>query len=517
MVTAAILGSLLVAAGCGSTHSDGELARTSGSSLSAANPAPADGVSPSQATIAAPGATNTLGTMAQGNLETRTVGQQPTAASGTGPGTPKEPASAAAPAPKARASSSGALPTDATSRNAPTGEASPGPPAVQTPSPGPNPAPGPVSEPRVPVVIGSIGTESGPIGNILLPVVHGAQAWVADVNARGGLAGHPVRVLFGDDGGDPGKALALAQRMVDQDGVVAFFAMRGPGTGQAVMPFLEQRKIPLVGSCGCDVASARSPMAFNIGAGGEYGLTWYHVLPLLAFSDKRKVSIIYCRESPTCKRGRDLVVSEIAKQVGLQVVHEAQVTVAQPDYTAEALGARNAGAEAMLLFFDNASMIRMARAAHRQSYYPLFSTQFSAHEIRLLKNGGKDVEGFVATGVLPLESPVLADYRAAIQRYVPGGQETMGSWSIMGWAAGKAFELAGKAFPAGKVASADILQGLYQFANGQTLGGIVAPLDFREGQANDKSKSSLCGVPMKVENGKFVPRDGDNRVCPPGV
>ncbi len=47
---------------------------------------------------------------------------------------------------------------------------------------------------------------------------------MADVNSRGGLAGHPVKVVFDDDNGDPQRAIAIARRMVDRDGVLAFFA-----------------------------------------------------------------------------------------------------------------------------------------------------------------------------------------------------------------------------------------------------------------------------------------------------
>src|SRR5581483_9182175 len=71
------------------------------------------------------------------------------------------------------------------------------------------------------VVLGSFGTASGPIGANVAAIPVAVQAWAATVNAGGGLAGHPVRVVFGDDGGDPGRALALARRMVEVDHAVA--------------------------------------------------------------------------------------------------------------------------------------------------------------------------------------------------------------------------------------------------------------------------------------------------------
>ena len=104
------------------------------------------------------------------------------------------------------------------------------------------------------------------------PVLQGAHVWSTDANARGGINGHRVRVIFGDDAGEPVRALALARRMVDQDKVIGFYAERGPTTMQAVMPYLEQQHIPLIGGCNCGPAPAHSPMAFEVGPGGDHGI-----------------------------------------------------------------------------------------------------------------------------------------------------------------------------------------------------------------------------------------------------
>src|SRR5581483_3975030 len=84
---------------------------------------------------------------------------------GPGRGTGSESAPAASPRPNQAAS------------------ATPGAPTPQAPG---QPAPG---GPRPEIVIGSIGVRSGPIGAVLAPIEHGARAWAADANARGGLNG----------------------------------------------------------------------------------------------------------------------------------------------------------------------------------------------------------------------------------------------------------------------------------------------------------------------------------------
>src|SRR5207244_12545669 len=139
-----------------------------------------------------------------------------------------------------------------------------------------------------------------------------ARAWVAAVNARGGLGGHRVRLVTGDDGGDPARALALARRMVDEDHVSAFYAHVMVTTLQAVLPFLEENKIPAIGSCNCVPVGANSPMVFTMGTGPDLGFAFAMVLPLAGYSPERKVSLIYCREAAGCAHGADNIKKYVA-------------------------------------------------------------------------------------------------------------------------------------------------------------------------------------------------------------
>src|SRR5207253_722033 len=73
-----------------------------------------------------------------------------------------------------------------------------------------------------PVVVGAIGTLSGPVGTIVGDIVKGVQIWAQYINAHGGVNGHVVRLVVGDDGGDPARFNSLAQQMVEQGHAIAF-------------------------------------------------------------------------------------------------------------------------------------------------------------------------------------------------------------------------------------------------------------------------------------------------------
>ena len=498
----ALCGALLLGSGCGATHSDEELRQALAVTIGGE-------ARSEQAAAPSSAATSDSGVGATAPIEA--------AVGGTAAGTPAAAAVTATP---------GATPTGGAKSPLSAGAASPANPAAATgpasggtggatPAPaatpgGATPAAPSAAGPKSTLTLGSIGTESGVLGNLMRPIFEAAKAWAGDVNARGGLNGHPVRLLFGDDAGDPAKALALVRRMVDQDGAVAFYALHGLQTGQALASFLEERRIPAIGMCSCTEGSATSPMMFQVGTSTDPGLAWAHMLALTTLTPKKKLSLLYCRETPACKNIRD-GITKFQGQAGIQVVHEAQVTVTQPDYTAEVLAARNAGAEAIAMATDNASLIRGIRSAHRQNYNPTFVGQVATAEDRFLSVGGSDIDGTVIGASLePWQSPRFADYVAALDRYVPGAIKA--NLGQVVWAGGKLLEVVAKGFGPNPTKD-DFLAGLYAL-RGETLGGMLPPLTYLEGKGS--AQTNVCTIPLLVQKGRFIAPNGDKFACAPG-
>jgi branched-chain amino acid transport system substrate-binding protein len=512
-IVAALVGAVLAGTACGSTLTNDQLnaqARESFriSSVQGDAASPGTGVPTGEATAAAsdpaapaaavPSDSAGVATPRGSGASTSPV-RSSTAAAGAQAGVPSS-SSGAAPKSAGGVGSSGSAAPVGSGGTSGTGTPSvPGTPAA------------PAGGSKSTIALGSFGTQTGPIGRILLPVPQGARAWAADVNARGGLAGHPVKLIMADDGGDPNKALSIVRRMVEEDKVLAFYAEFGPTTIQAALPYLEQKQIPVIGGCNCFQGAAESPMVFQVGTGSKYGLAWEHLLPFKAFApNEKKASLQYCREAPTCKTMAD-DIRKLAPQAGIEIVHEAQTTLTQPDYTAEVLAARNAGANLLILATESFSAIRTIRSAHRQDWHPQVATQHSAIDARFIADGGADVEGvLLGGGIVSWDSPKMADYRAAMNRFAPGG--VLANISQYAYMAGKLMETMAVSWPP-QPTTADVVKGLYAL-RGETLGGTIPPLAYKEGVGHDSS--NLCVVPTRVEGGKFVPQNGDNFLCAPG-
>ena len=344
-----------------------------------------------------------------------------------------------------------------------------------------------------------MGVHTGVIGDILAPIEHGARAWAADVNSRGGVNGHKVKLIVADDGGDPSRAVSIGRKLIEQDKIVAFYAEQAPGTLQAYIPLAEKAGIPIFGACSCNPDAAKSPNMFSATLTAFQGMNWSHTAMALK-SGKKKVSIFYCREVAICSAGAKEIESKLAPSLGMEVVHTANVSMAAPDYTAEMLAAKNAGAEVIITYVENPTTIRIVRSGKRQNYTPIISSQMSFHDERAIKIGKEDAEGvLVGASMWHWDDPKMADFKAAMGKHVPDG--ILASFSMNSWVNGKFIEILAKQWPDQNVTGGDVIKSLYGI-NGETVGGLVPPLTFKEGESSDRA--NLCVYPTTVKNGKWV-------------
>lgn len=93
------------------------------------------------------------------------------------------------------------------------------------------------------IVIGSTMPFSGPL-SILGTLGKTSQAYFRKLNAAGGIHGRQIRLIQYDDGYNPGKALELTRRLVEQDQVSFVFETVGTSTNNAIYRYLNGRKIP---------------------------------------------------------------------------------------------------------------------------------------------------------------------------------------------------------------------------------------------------------------------------------
>jgi branched-chain amino acid transport system substrate-binding protein len=228
----------------------------------------------------------------------------------------------------------------------------------------------------------------------------------------------------------------------------------------------------------------------------------------MARAGKSKAAILYCSEVEACYTWNYSLQGGAAQRSGTQLVYTAQVSLAQPDFTAECLQAQSHGAEAILAAVDANSLVRLGRSCAQQNYHPMYI----AVSLAVIDSVATDpnLQGLVAPqGTFPWpanDTPLTQAYQHAIHQYAPGLRGSGASSSV--WPSGMLMLAVTANLPANS-SSQDIFNGLWTIKN-NTLGGLAPPLTYNQGQG---AAGSACYFLVEVQGGKWTAPKGSQTSC----
>lgn len=109
-----------------------------------------------------------------------------------------------------------------------------------------------------PYKIGAIFAVTGPASFLGEPEKKTAEMLVEQINANGGIEGHPLELIVMDTEGDSTKASLHAKRLITKDKVLAIIGPSTSGNSIAVIPLAEKYEIPLI-SCAASYKIVQNP------------------------------------------------------------------------------------------------------------------------------------------------------------------------------------------------------------------------------------------------------------------
>jgi branched-chain amino acid transport system substrate-binding protein len=365
---------------------------------------------------------------------------------------------------------------------------------------------------KAPLVIGNVSTRAGVIGGQFVMGVETIQAWVANVNAHGGLGGRSLKLISADDGNDSARHQALVKDMVENRGVIAFVGNFAPfSMSKATTTYLEQKRVPVVGGDLVFDIWWESAMLFPSSAHARF-LAWTELVNGARFAKgKKKLGTLVCREVPQCSGWARYTWDDgYGKAAGFEPVYRGESSLAQPDFTAECLQAQRAGVEVLLLQTDSASVVRTVKACAQQNFKPLYLLGHTC-SIRTAADTNGAMEGSVCeTYGFPYTftgSPGSQEFATVLD----GAGVEKHPTSSSAWASAKLFERAA----AGVVdppTSEQLIQHLLAI-RGDTLGGLAPPLTFADGRQPGTKTAEPCTFLLIAQGTKWVAVDGDRPTC----
>lgn len=224
---------------------------------------------------------------------------------------------------------------------------------------------------------------------------HGYTIAVNDVNAKGGVLGKPVEIVFYDDQSKPDQAVQGVAKLVDQDHVPIILGSYASETTRAIVPRVTQKQIPLIipTATADNVMETGSTWVFRICAGANsYAAAMADFLK--NNGAPKTMAIVY--ENTNFGQANAKSMKEAAPKVGIEVVDEEAYQAASPDYKTLLGRVKDKSPEVVYFASYLLDATALMRQSEQVSLNPKFltaaGTGFSAAEFPTEKGAGKYAE-----------------------------------------------------------------------------------------------------------------------------
>jgi len=272
----------------------------------------------------------------------------------------------------------------------------------------------------------------------------GVDAYFKWVNEEGGVNGRKIVWSAENDSYNPQQSVAAIKKLVDRDGVFAIVGTLGTANTLAVLPFLKQRNVPLLGPLGSHPL-INEPRDRNI-------------FPISPTGPRQGTSLLqYAHESLNAKRiavfyqddqmGKELLsgVKQYAASHGLEIVGEASYVPSDVDVSAQALALRQSNPDAVVMAVIPKQGTLFLIAAQKLGWKSKFLALQVMGDPLTLRLGGDAVNNLYTNlyaGVETMTTPEIKQATEILGKYAPGTPP--GYWSFIGMSGAKIFVEAAK-------------------------------------------------------------------------
>jgi branched-chain amino acid transport system substrate-binding protein len=355
-----------------------------------------------------------------------------------------------------------------------------------------------------------LGAFSGPGGGSTADARTLAQDWVSATNAAGGINGHPVRAVILDDQNSPSLALSNARQLIGQDHVKVILDL-SDNLESAWAKVADDARVPVIGESESPVFGT-DPNFYPVGT--TVAALIFGQLVAASRAKVARLAVLYCAEIAACAQAVPLI-TELGKPLKIQLAYAAKISSTAVSYTAQCLGAKNAGARGATVTAASDEYLRVAQNCASQGYKPTGVASAGEMTPPWLKQPA--VDGAVGNSQeVPWfddSLPATRAMQAAIQKYSPSvvTSSSYGATSTIGWAAGTVFATVAKSAGLGPASSPSVLVAALDKVSNDTFGGITPPLTYTAGKPTNVPCSFLVGI----KNGNWTEPAGLKTVCLP--
>lgn len=245
-----------------------------------------------------------------------------------------------------------------------------------------------------PIALGGSISETGNLSADGTYVLQGIQLAVAQINSKGGVLGRQLSFKYYDDKSDAGTAVRLYQRLITEDKVDFLLGPYSSGITQATASVPNKYQVVSVDAGASLPTIFQSPNKYNFSDVASSETYIDQVLPIAKQHGLNKVALLVFNSafSLACGAAR----KQQAQQLGMDVVYENTYSLPVPDFSSQALGIKNAGAEVVVGCTYYPDAVGIAQSLNRLGYKPsVFAETVGPPEAGFEKTLGPAANGII--------------------------------------------------------------------------------------------------------------------------
>jgi branched-chain amino acid transport system substrate-binding protein len=279
------------------------------------------------------------------------------------------------------------------------------------------------------IVLGQSAAFSGPAAQLGIQMNKGAKLYLDQINATGGVNGHPIELRTLDDGYEPDRCKANTDKFIKDD-VFALFGYVGTPTCVAALPLVNDAKMPFFGPF-TGAEALRDPFSrvvFHLRA-SYYDETGLIVRQLTSLGLK-KIAVFYQNDSYGMAGLEG--VKRALKPLGLEPVALGTVERNTVDVAKAVASIVPATPDAVVQISAYKSCAAFIRDARKAGYGGTFFNVSFVGTQALADELGKEGRGIMVSQVMPFPfsttTPISREYLDAMRR---GGADAVPNYSSM--------------------------------------------------------------------------------------
>lgn len=196
-----------------------------------------------------------------------------------------------------------------------------------------------------PYVVGALFAITGPAAWLGEPERNTVKMVEEEINAQGGINGHPLRIIIEDTVGEETRTVLAVNKLINKDNVLAIVGPSRSGTTMAVIPIVEKAQVPLI-SCASaeEIVKPVRPWVFKTAQNDSHGvLKIYDKLKVMNIT---KIAVISSTDGYGMEGRKQL--KRFAPEYGITIAADETYGPKDTDMTAQLTKIKGTDAQALV-------------------------------------------------------------------------------------------------------------------------------------------------------------------------